>query len=131
MKKLNLTVIFLLIASFLFCNGYEADEEVDKSTFDRLLNEFYFQYRFCTIEMNFSAEKFSVMDNKIHYYLITYSDSGDSGKETYKFFEISKNNFYITIKFENETDRSYQYTNENKNEFLRNLNKALQFFEKI
>jgi hypothetical protein len=129
MKKFNLTFLFLLITGFSFCNGYEDYEEIDKTAFDKLLDIFYSQYRFCTIEINFSAEEFSTMDNKIHYYLITWSNSGDSGEETHKFFEISKNNLFINIKFEDETVRSYQYTNKNKIEFIRNLNKALQFFE--
>jgi hypothetical protein len=123
MKKISLVIIFFLVAGFSFC------DEIEKGTFENLLNVFYSRYKFCTIEITFSAERFSDMDsNKIRYYLIT----ADMGFETYKqMFQISKKNLHIYINFEDETVGSYHYTEQNRTEFFRNFNKALQFFEKI
>ena len=123
MKKIFflLFVIFVVSANYLFC------DEIGRDTFEELINVFYRQYQYCTLEIDFSAEQFSQMnDPNIHYYLL------DPKWSNYKqAFQITKANLCIYIKFEDDSVSGYHYTDEKIAEFFRNLNIALGFFNNI
>ena len=114
-------VIFVLSANFLFC------DEIGKDTFEELINVFYRQYQYCTLEITFSAEQFSQMnDPNIHYYLL------DPKWSKYKqAFQITKANLCIYIRFEDDSVAGYHYTDEKREEFFKNLDIALSFFNNI
>ena len=121
MKKIIIFIIFLLISGIIFC------EEIEKSTFENLINVFYTRYDHCQMVIVFTAEGFSNMnDNRLHYYLL----SADMGFETYKqMFQISKKNLNIYIYYGDETFLGYVYNSRNRNEYFRNLNNALRILE--
>ena len=120
-------VVFLVL--FFLCVGtvYSEYSEIDKATFDRLLDAYCTSFRFYTIEIYFKSEGFSKNDHQIRYYTFE-----PNRWDTYKKqFTIEKDNLEISIAFEDESVDTYRYSTSTRNEFLRNLNYALQFLELI
>jgi len=118
MKKF--IAIFALI--FISANIYSA--EINRDIFEKLIHTFYSQYDWCVMEIRFSAERFNTFDHQIHYYQL--DPQFRDGKQA---FQISKDTLDIYIYFEH--GEGYHYTNENREEFFRNLNIAFQFFSVI